>query len=75
MCNLTARDLQEHIDSLQDDYSYSTIKKCYEFFTAMIAYGIDEGDFPNKLQSYAYSGITKRACRWCQNQKNRDTSG
>lgn len=47
MCNLTARDLQEHIDSLQDDYSYSTIKKCYEFFTALISYGINEGDFPN----------------------------
>ena len=46
MCNLTSRDLQEHIDSLQDDYSYSTIKKCYEFFTALITYGIDEGDFP-----------------------------
>ena len=46
MCNLTSKDLQEHIDSLQDDYSFSTIKKCYEFFTALITYGIDEGDFP-----------------------------
>lgn len=32
MCNLTGKDIQDFIDDLQDKYSYSTIKKCYEFF-------------------------------------------
>lgn len=33
MCNLTGKDIQDFIDDLlQDRYSYSTIKKCYEFF-------------------------------------------
>mgnify|MGYP000004690679 CR=1 FL=1 len=46
MCNLTGKDIQDFIDDLQDRYSYSTIKKCYEFFSALITYGLDDGDFP-----------------------------
>ena len=45
MCNLTGKDIQDFIDDLQDKYSYSTIKKCYEFFSALITYGLDDGDF------------------------------
>ena len=43
---VTGKDIQDFIDDLQDKYSYSTIKKCYEFFSALITYGLDDGDFP-----------------------------
>ena len=43
---VTGIDIQDFIDDLQDKYSYSTIKKCYEFFSALITYGLDDGDFP-----------------------------
>ena len=43
---VTGKDIQDFIDNLQDKYSYSTIKKCYEFFSALITYGLDDGDFP-----------------------------
>ena len=50
MCNLTGKDIQDFIDDLQDRYSYSTIKKCYEFFLALITYGLDDGDFDRILK-------------------------
>ena len=50
MCNLTGKDIQDFIDDLQDRYSYSTIKKCYEFFSALITYGLDDGDFDRILK-------------------------
>lgn len=50
MCNLTGKDIQDFIDDLQDKYSYSTIKKCYEFFLALITYGLDDGDFDRILK-------------------------
>ena len=47
---VTGKDIQDFIDDLQDKYSYSTIKKCYEFFSALITYGLDDGDFDRILK-------------------------
>ncbi len=46
MCNLKATDIQRRIDEMQPDYSLSTIKKVYQFFSAMVKYGKSTKDFP-----------------------------
>ncbi len=53
MTNLTSSDIQYHIDSLQADYSYSTLKKIYLFFHAMINHGIKQKDFPKSYDPMA----------------------
>lgn len=46
MCNLKAKDIQNIIDDMQPNYSYSTIKKVYLFIHSMIKHGLDEKEFP-----------------------------
>ena len=45
MCNLRSKEIQDIIDEMQPNYSYSTIKKVYLFIHAMIKLGIEEKDF------------------------------
>lgn len=53
MCNLRSRDIQNLIDELQPNYSFSTIKKVYLFIHSMVKHGIAEKDFPENYNPFA----------------------
>lgn len=46
MQNLTGDMIQDFIDDLSRNYSYSTIRKAYLFLSAMITFGVEHKDFP-----------------------------
>lgn len=46
MCNLNREKIQDFIDDLSETYSLSTIRKAYNFLSAMIRFGINMKDLP-----------------------------
>lgn len=52
MCNLKSSDIQELIDEMQPNYSYSTIRKVYLFLHSMIKYGKTEKDLPKTFDPF-----------------------
>lgn len=46
MCNLDRAKIQDFIDELSETYSLSTIRKAYNFLSAMIRFGINMKDLP-----------------------------
>lgn len=53
MRNLNWEVIQNFIDELAEKYSLSTIRKAYNFLSAMISYGISVKDFPNSYDPLA----------------------
>lgn len=53
MCNLNQAVIQDFIDDLAKTYSLSTIRKAYNFLSAMIRYGINMKDLPKTYDPLA----------------------
>lgn len=53
MCNLDRAVIQDFIDDLSERYSLSTIRKAYNFLSALISFGIDMKDFPKSFAPLA----------------------
>ena len=52
MCNLKPSDIQELLDEMQPNYSYSTIRKVYLFLHSMVKYGKTEKDLPKTYDPF-----------------------
>lgn len=52
MCNLRPTDIQNLIDELQPNYSFSTIKKVYLFIHSMVKHGMAQKDFPENYDPF-----------------------
>lgn len=69
MCNLTGSDIQNLIDGMMPNFSFSTVKKAYLFIHALVRFGISEHDFPDEYNPFVNVELPDESAMGVQTKK------